>query len=378
MMALVKSDRSPLTTLLACTLVLGSALPLNAEAATCNDLFLSSEAKISGRERQLAPYEVDFPPVVTIDKATGQTRLQSFVKIREGRELFIDYLKPAPGKPIAVIINGLTYRTGNWDAFVNELKGEGIGILRYDMRGQGKTMAKEGYPDKAIQHAEQARDLNSLLRVLDIRAPVHLITLSYGSAIGAQFASFYPKKVASLVLMAPFTKPLDTQDLMIRFQIAQTRILAPWNRTPDDVLYDAFLKQTVYTTYPLSEPVVLEHPFKLESTFRMVQGVRKLHLSTLVDTLPKGTVHLVVAKSDQYIGREVLEEFWQQLPPDARASRLFLQHSEHKIPEAMPRFSANWTKLIINQDARLQDGATWEGGAWLGHVESGGTRIDMN
>ncbi len=39
----------------------------------------------------------------------------------------------------------------------------------------------------------------------------------------------------------------------------------------DDDLYDLFLHQIVYATYPQAEPIVLENPFKLEATYRLVQ-----------------------------------------------------------------------------------------------------------
>jgi pimeloyl-ACP methyl ester carboxylesterase len=327
--------------------------------------------------QSLAAFEIDFSPRVSQDFQTKQERLQAFVKIRGQRELFVDYLKPEPGRPVVVLLNGLTYRTGIWDSFVKELKGDGIGILRYDPMGHGKTMAKYGKPDEAIDGDEQVRDLNSLLSALKIARPVHLVGLSYGGAIGTKFAIEYPDKVESLILMAPFTKPLESQDQQIRLHIAQTRTLYPLNPATDDELYDFFLKQIVYATYPLVEPIVLEHPWKLEATFRLVQGVRKFKAEDVVDLLPDASVHLIVAEWDQYIAPKILEDLWQQIPRRARQSRLILNHSEHKIPEAMPGFSAKWVRLIVEGDKRLKYGRTWKGGTFLGYAASGSDRISV-
>lgn len=322
-------------------------------------------------------FETEFSAQVSKDPITKQERLQAFVKIRGDRELFVDYIKPSAGKPIVILLNGLTYRTGVWDAFVKELKGDGLGILRYDPMGHGKTMVKYGYPTAAIDSEEQIKDLNSLLSALSIKKPVHLLGLSYGGAIGTMFAVKYPKKVASLILMAPFTKPLDSQDQQIRLHIAQTRAMFPFNQATDDELYDYFLKQIVYATYPMVEPIVLEHPFKLESTFRLVQGVRKFKASDVVDQLADASVHLIVADRDQYIQASVLEDLWTQLPKRTRLSRLFINHSEHKIPESMPHFSAEWIKLIVAGDERIQDGRTWKGGTFLGYAASGTEKIEI-
>lgn len=352
-------------------------LTLSACGLTAPSVQAANAEKAKPAER-LSAFEIDFSPIVSQDSETKQERLQAFVKIRGQRELFVDYLKPKSGKPVVVLLNGLTYRTGIWDDFVKELKGDGIGILRYDPMGHGKTMAKYGKPEEAIDGDEQVKDLNSLLSSLNVRRPVHLVGLSYGGAIGTKFAIAYPSKVASLILMAPFTKPLESQDQQIRLHIAQTRALYPFNPATDDELYDFFLKQIVYATYPLVEPIVLEHPWKLEATFRLVQGVRKFKAENVVDLLPDASVHLMVAEWDQYIAPKILEDLWKQIPKRARQSRLILNHSEHKIPEAMPSFSAKWVRLIVEGDERLQDGRTWKGGTFLGYAASGSDRISVN
>lgn len=313
----------------------------------------------------------------TTAPAQAQERLEGFVKIRDGRELYVDYLKPAAGQPVAILLNGLTYRTGCWDSFVKELAGNGLGILRYDPMGHGKTMVKYGYPTGPFDYKDQVTDLASLIKALKIKEPVHLVTLSYGGAIGMQYAVEHQSSVASLILMGPFVAPLEGQDQWIKTQIMQTRIMFPLNRSTDDELYDFFLKTIVYTTYPLAEPIVLEHPFKLESTFRLVQGVRRFHAVDIVNDLPDGKVHLVLARQDQYVSNDVHDAFWKQVPNTKKASRLYIQGSEHKIPEAVPNYSAEWVKLIIAGDPRLQNGRTFEGGPWTGAATSGRISIPI-
>lgn len=349
-------------------------LPLLAGVISVGILFSESSA-IAGSS--VGIFETEFQAQTSTDSSTKQERLQAFIKINGDRELFVDYIKPSAGKPVIVLLNGLTYRTGIWDAFVNELKGDGLGILRYDPMGHGKTMVKHGYPSEVIEADDQVKDLGALLSALSIKNPVHLLGLSYGGAIGTMFTVKYPKKVASLILMAPFTKPLDSQDQQIRLHIAQTRVMFPFNPASDDELYDFFLKQIIYATYPMVEPIVLEHPYKLESTFRLVQGVRKFKASDVVDQLPDNSVHLIVADKDQYIEPKILEDLWTQIPKRARLSRLFIDHSEHKIPEAMPNFSAEWIKLIVKSDKRIQDGRTWKGGTFLGYAASDSERIEI-
>jgi len=306
----------------------------------------------------------------SVDAKTRQSRFEGWVELRPNHSVFVDYLRPARGKPVAILLNGLTYRTGVWQSYVDELKGQGLGILRYDPKGHGKTMVRDGYPTAPIDYVEQVRDLKLLMDHFNIRS-AHLVTLSYGSAFGAVFATQFPRRVSSLILMAPYIAPLESQDMIIKTQIAQTRMLFPMNPATDDQLYDHFLRQIVYATYPMAEPIVLEHPFKLESTFRLVQGVRRLKLLDIASQLPDGKVHLVLARQDQYVQNFVHDQFWAKVPKSKRASRLYLQGSEHKIPEAVPRFAAWWTRLIIEGDARVSSDRTFEGGPWMGGAITG-------
>lgn len=299
-----------------------------------------------------------------------------FVKVSAERSLYVDYIKPAPGKPIAVLLNGLTYRTGSWDLFVDQLKGQGLGILRYDMFGQGKTLMKYAPIQDAISLESQVEDLGALLDALKINQPVHLIALSYGAAVGIPFTIAAPERVASLVLMAPFVAPLESQDQWIKLQIEQTRIMFPNNPASYDELYDYFLKVIIYQTYPLAEPIVLENPYKLEAVYRLVQGARKFIAAEYVDQLPPGKTHLVIARRDQYVPNNIHESFWKKLPAAARASFITIDDCEHKIPEAFPNYSSDWIRLIIAGDPRISNDRNFTGSPYKGNAVSGSIVIE--
>ncbi len=345
-----------------------------AEARSCEILFEKTlERALSEDSTEVRERGLKF----TVDRETKQTRVQGFVKIGESRELYVDFLKPEAGKPIVVLLNGLTYRVGVWDQFVSQLKGDGLGIFRYDPIGMGETMKKYGLPKDTIQLADQVNDLVLLLDTMGIKAPVHIGGLSYGGAMAIMFGALHPKRVKTLILGAPFTGPLPAVEKDIQMKIQMTRIMWPLNPATDAQLYSFFLKQVVYGQYPLTEPIVLEHPYKLENVFRMTEGTKTFRAGDFAARLPKGKVHLIVADKDQYIPAEILEDFWNSIPEASRASRLFLKNSEHKIPEAYPRFSSSWFKLIIAGDSRLKDSSTWIGGTWSGGASDGTTKIEI-
>ncbi len=298
-----------------------------------------------------------------------------FIKIREGHELYVRYVKAKPKMPTVVLLNGLTYSTVQWDNFVAPLVNKGVGVVRYDMFGMGETLLKYAPTTATILVADQVEDLNALLTVMKIKGPYNIVGLSYGGGVAAGFAAAYPSKVNNIVMMAPYTRPLEGQDQWIRSQIWATRQIFPFNRATDDELYQYFLRQIVYSTYPQAEPVVLQNPFILESVFRLTDGIRKYRPIDYVSALPAKSLHLMVARQDQYIQTAVLEEYWDAVPTAARASLMYINGSEHKIVEAVPRFAATWVYEILKGNSKLFKGDTFEGYPYRGEIRTGNETI---
>ncbi|MBC7421693.1 MAG: alpha/beta hydrolase [Bdellovibrio sp.] len=264
------------------------------------------------------------------------------------KELYVDYLAPVAGRPTVVLLNGLTYETTAWDKMTAAMKKKGLGVVRYDMDGMGKTLAKYGVKMEPYAYSDQVLDLNHLLKTLNIPLPYNLVGLSYGGGIAAAYSFKFPETVGKAILMAPYTEALQQQDQWIKSQIWSTRLQFPYNPYSDEQLYDYFLKQICYTTYPNAEPSVLTSPYKLEAVFRMTQGIRKFRVVEEVNRFPKKSVYLVIAEKDQYIPREVLETFWTAIPAYAKVEKILIKNSEHKMPEAQPQESANVVDRIVS------------------------------
>lgn len=306
----------------------------------------------------------------------AQAAEEGFITI-QNQKVYTHWQKAEQGAPTIVLLHGLTYSTSSWDPFVRAFHKPGLGILRYDMVGMGKTLLEGPLPvNYAIPYKKQVTLLKQLLDRLHLKK-VTLVGLSYGGGIGISFANKYPQMVENLILMAPFTAPLKTQDQWIKLQVASARLANPWNPATDDELYDFFLRQFIYSTYPNAEPVVLENPFKLEAVFRMVQGIRKFFAIDEIQNLPAKSVHLMVANQDQYIPRDVMDTFWDALPESVKASRVNISVTEHKIPEAIPLFSSAWVEEVLKNPA-LKKGLVFDGSVWNRTATSGKTVIDLN
>ncbi|MBX3016881.1 MAG: alpha/beta fold hydrolase [Bdellovibrionaceae bacterium] len=309
------------------------------------------------------------------DPIRAEKYFEGFVAVKKDREVYVRWTKAQAGQPTAILLNGLTYSTRQWEDFAEVLAAQGFGVLRYDMFGMGETLLKHAPILSVISHRDQVSDLNLLTRKLGLTGRLNLVGLSYGGGIALAYGAAYPNDVKNIIVMAPFTRPLAEQDEWIKSQIWYTRRVQPFNPASDDELYDFYLRQVIYTTYPSVEPVVLENPFKLEGVFRMVQGIRKWTSDEAVGLLPKASVHLMIAGNDQYIKRKVMEDFWASVPKERRASMIVVNNSEHKMPESVPFFSATWVGEILKKNPVLSSGREFDADPFAGSVRYEGGNL---
>jgi pimeloyl-ACP methyl ester carboxylesterase len=311
-----------------------------------------------------------------LDSKTGI--YSGFVKVKTGKELYVQYVPPLKDNPTVVLLNGLTYSTRDFNALNDALVSKGLGVVRFDFDGMGQTLLKYAPSVAPYPVQTQVGDMNRLLVAMGLKPPYNIVGLSYGGGVGIHFALSYPEKVDNLILMAPFTEPVASQEQWINAQIWATRSMFPYNTYTDDQLYDYFLHQIIYATYPQAEPVVLENPYKLEAIYNLVRGIRKFKPLDSADKLPAGTVHMLVAGKDQYIPRPVLDAFWDKINPKAKMSRIVIDGVEHKMSEVAPKFIASWIVEILNQNPLLLNGNDFVGDPRKGTAKSGKNTIKLD
>ena len=304
--------------------------------------------------------------------------VKGFVSLDDKTSVYVDYEEKSSTSDVVVFLNGLTYDTTDWDRLIHAgAKQWSANLPRYDMRGQGRTLIKHGPIFEDVPFEQQVEELSRLLQKLEIKKPVILLGLSYGGGIAQAFAARFPSRVKSIVLLAPYVGPLKQQDQWIRAQIRWTRYQFPYNTATDDELYDYFLRQLVYSTYPSAEPSILSHPYKLEAVFRMVKTMRGMDVAAQARRFPDHSVHLVVALKDQYITLDEMNAFWGLIPTTKRASRMNIIGSEHKLDKSVPRFFAGWMNEILNGNESVTNGRVFEGDPIKGEAISGTVRIPL-
>jgi 3-oxoadipate enol-lactonase len=118
----------------------------------------------------------------------------------------VTFYEDAGEGPVVVLVHGYGGDLRLWDAQVAPLSGAGFRVIRYDIRGHGRSMiAPDGYT-----YENYSADLRDLLDRLNVERPVteglsvgsvHLVGLSMGGGVVLQFALDHPERVLSLTLV---------------------------------------------------------------------------------------------------------------------------------------------------------------------------------
>lgn len=111
----------------------------------------------------------------------------------------------------------LTGTSGDWIVFVHGLSMYSYGfkpfhkyfnknrVLSYDLYGRGYSSA----PDTTYNDSLFVAQLSELLYKLNVTEKIHLVGYSMGGGIVTKFASLYPEKIKSLVLIAAVGLPME-------------------------------------------------------------------------------------------------------------------------------------------------------------------------
>jgi pimeloyl-ACP methyl ester carboxylesterase len=311
---------------------------------------------------------------------TQSTFTKSFVQVSEKRKLYTEVRLPQNGKPTLYLVNGLTYSTEQWKPFAEALSkiDPDLGLVLYDMEGMGQTLLAEAPVYWDIPFENQVADLHTLKQKLAIPGPSFALGLSYGGAVILAEASENPSDFDGYIAMSPFIERIPEQDVWIKNSIVAYRMTPVGIMDPrsDDELYDVYLRTLVYTTYPAAEPIVLENPYKLEAIYRMVKGAKNWSAVGRVARFPKGKMHVVAARDDEYVKFDRMQIFLEAAKRKLNSTAIF-EHSHHKIPEEEPGLAAAWVYQILSGNPNLAKGLTFDVDPATDTATSGGLSIPL-
>lgn len=167
--------------------------------------------------------------------------------------------------PLVILVHGFAIGSHLWDDTFDRLVADGFRVLRFDSYGRGFSDRPDVIYDKDLF----VNQLQELLQTLAITEPFHLVGISMGALVAAEFAANEPSQVTTLTLLSPLSQRQDValfQLPVLADPLAIVLIKTQLTKHIDDMVYQ-----------PVAELDTIKSRFLDEIK---VKGSRKSLLST--------------------------------------------------------------------------------------------------
>lgn len=245
------------------------------------------------------------PERQSLDTAARADVPMQFVGLGEGVTAYA-LEGPADG-PWVVLVHGYSLPSNQWVDTVAALHSAGFRTLRFDLLGRGWS----DRPGGAYTLERFHRQLNELLTAVNAPPQFHLVGLSMGGLISADFARRAPDRVAGLVLIAPFNKVPDVPQILT------------WPVIGDLAAHAAYFpRQAAMQARSFADPARAEAFLPLFTEQLPYRGFRQAILSTLRNVILKDPLPVYLDLGAQ--GRAVTLIWGEddQVVPIGEATRL--------------------------------------------------------
>lgn len=142
-----------------------------------------------------------------------------------------------------VLLRGLTREAGHWGAFPSLLRERLPGdarVITIDLPGNGR-LAHERSPTRIEAYVDNCR---LQLRTLGVEAPVHLLAMSLGAMVAADWARRHPEELSGCVLINTSLRPFSPWYRRLRPASYGTLLGLLWPRRDHRAREEAILRLT--------------------------------------------------------------------------------------------------------------------------------------
>ena len=135
--------------------------------------------------------------IVDVNDDLRRSAPGAFVETPRGM-LHYELAGPEDG-PLVVLLSGATLPMWIWDKVVAPLGDAGMRVLRFNYFGRGYSDCPPDAQDPSFFN----RQIDELLAALELKRPVHFVSVAFGGLISLLYAEQKPQEVASLTLICP-------------------------------------------------------------------------------------------------------------------------------------------------------------------------------
>lgn len=295
---------------------------------------------------------------------------KGYVELADGVPHYVEYTPATQGKPTFILINGLVYDIERWNPVRNELVKKGFGVFNYYIRGQYLSLREEknrkGEPlffKTGLTTKQLAAELTQILAKMGLsQQKFHVVGLSFGAAVAAEWATQEPSRVEQLIFMAPMVLPLDRYNPQGQWLYNNLELIKLWwgpflgpsfYEYAYNSIYKSYLKQRIV---PDRVPDVLKDMPEVhqEAVFHLVRATRYFDLRQYsFANICRGCVHFLLAQEDKEVFQDQLKAF-EMVSSQARGSLVFVAEAEHAIPDTAPEAGVYLLEQLFYQKKGFQ------------------------
>ena len=313
-------------------------------------LLLASKASLAGG---IPPLQMPDINLVIQKNDASRTFNGAFVQLSTGHTLFARHIPAKGDKPTIALMNGLDDAATDWEPIIEMLAADGYGVLNFDFRGQGWSLALDPFNLKDLDWKSQVKDVEALRTFFGIKKLV-VSGLSYGGGIAIAYATVHPEHVEKVIAFDPFIAPIQPQEKQIQSMVDGYMMMNPFaNR---DQVYETIFTTIVFSTYHLSEPKILDQPNKQEAVVKLALGMRSFDIFKRYPTLTNNSLVLVGGSEDNLVTQEVLTKVWTTIAKSMRSAYVVMLGLPHRTTTYDPVGSVNIIKEALKADGVLNNG----------------------
>jgi pimeloyl-ACP methyl ester carboxylesterase len=281
----------------------------------------------------------------------------SVLKLEDGTRVAVE-IKRGTTDDVFVLVNGLIYATDRWDEVATQLNAKGATVVRYALPGQPENLRllKRNEEPNYFAHGLDAKDmienLRLVLKAAHITAPVHLVGLSYGASVAAEFANAYPDAVADITFVSPLVISTDeytTEGAAAREWLDSVRF---WENSPctiygalnpflcvgQDYWYDSFYKM-IYQPYLDGRiqdiPEGVDAATFKKAVFHLVRAARDFDLKKEIQTLHNVSMYVASLEEKSLAADQKIA--WKNVPQNERGEFVVFKGAHHALPDEAPK-----------------------------------------
>jgi pimeloyl-ACP methyl ester carboxylesterase len=318
--------------------------------ASLTVLLLASNGAFASKTREFQMPNTNF---VIKQNDPSRTLNGSFVQLSTGHVVYARHVPAQGEKPTIALMNGLDDAAMDWEPIIELLTADGYGVLNFDFRGQGWSLAYDPFNLKDLEWQDQVKDVEALRMFFGLKKIV-VSGLSYGGGIAIAYATVHPENVEKIIAFDPFIAPIEPQEQQIQSMVDSFIMLNPF--ADRKMVYESIFTTIVFSTYHLSEPKILDQPNKQEAVVKLALGMRSFNIFDRYSTLRNNTVVLVGGSEDNLVTQAVLTKAWTSITKSMRSAYVVMLGLPHRTTTYDPVGSVNIIKEALRSDGVLNNG----------------------